>query len=81
VARFEQDLNFGIPTTKLDGTMSSIEFDITIEDQFYSIGSSDAQVLVNMFDTGNCLSLIEEYRDRYQLSLRCANEIKWILIA
>ena len=52
MARFEQDLNFGIPTTKLDGTMSSIEFDITIEDQFYSIGSSDAQVLVNMFDTG-----------------------------
>ena len=52
VARFEQDLNFGIPSIKLDGTLSIIEFDITIQDQFYSIGSSDARIQVSLFDPG-----------------------------
>ncbi|CAG8602595.1 6544_t:CDS:2 [Paraglomus brasilianum] len=52
VARFEQELNFGIPSTTLtNGTLSNIEFDITIRDQFYSIGSSDARIQVNMFDS------------------------------
>ncbi|CAG8654040.1 2298_t:CDS:2 [Paraglomus brasilianum] len=50
VARFEQGLNFGIPSTKFDETLSSIEFDITMQDQFYSISSSDARVQVNLFD-------------------------------
>ncbi|CAG8666733.1 2074_t:CDS:2, partial [Paraglomus brasilianum] len=39
VARFDQNLAFGIPGAELDGTMSLIEFDITIYDQFYSVDS------------------------------------------
>ncbi|CAG8571209.1 2881_t:CDS:2 [Paraglomus occultum] len=53
VARFNQHLEFAIPTAQpdeLNGTISMIAFAITIQDQFFSATSSDALLTVNLFD-------------------------------
>ena len=52
MAKFNQSIDFGIPNAIIDGTISQIEFAVTIQDRFYSSSSSDAQMFVNLFDKG-----------------------------
>jgi len=52
-AFFDQPSDFGIPSAQTTpGMLSQIEFEITIQDQFYSASSSDAQMLMNLLDRG-----------------------------